>query len=48
VYWRIYNALYLGAADAMVPYYPDLGELNDGDGKEVRNVYDRHQLQMWV
>lgn len=36
VYWRIYNALYLGAADAMVPYYPDLGELNDYDGKTDR------------
>ncbi|KAJ8461972.1 hypothetical protein ONZ51_g11202 [Trametes cubensis] len=25
VYWRIYNSLYLGAADALVPSYPDLG-----------------------
>jgi splicing factor 3B subunit 1 len=25
VYWHVYNALYLGAADALVPFYPDLG-----------------------
>ncbi|CAE6397727.1 unnamed protein product [Rhizoctonia solani] len=43
VYWRIYNALYLGAADAMVPYYPDVGELSD-----ERNVYDRHPLQAFI
>ncbi|KAJ1306715.1 hypothetical protein OPQ81_007705 [Rhizoctonia solani] len=43
VYWRIYNALYLGAADAMVPYYPDIGELTD-----ERNVYDRHPLQVFI
>ncbi|KAF5388622.1 hypothetical protein D9757_004780 [Collybiopsis confluens] len=40
VYWRIYNALYLGAADALVPFYPDLGELSEG-----KNVYERHPLQ---
>lgn len=43
VYWRIYNALYLGAADAMVPFYPDLGELSEG-----QNVYDRHPLQVFI
>ncbi|KAJ8593868.1 ARM repeat-containing protein [Rhizopogon salebrosus TDB-379] len=43
VYWRVYNALYLGAADAMVPFYPDLSELSEG-----QNVYDRHPLQMFV
>ena len=43
VYWRIYNALYLGAADAMVPFYPDLGELSEG-----QNVYDRHPLQIFI
>ncbi|KAJ6593117.1 hypothetical protein B0H19DRAFT_1365276 [Mycena capillaripes] len=29
VYWRIYNALYLSAADEPVPFYPDLGELTE-------------------
>lgn len=43
VYWRIYNMLYLGAADAMVPFYPDFGELGDND-----NVFDRHVLQMVI
>ncbi|EJD43740.1 ARM repeat-containing protein [Auricularia subglabra TFB-10046 SS5] len=43
VYWRIYNALYLGAADAMVPFYPDFSELSEGN-----NVYDRHMLQMVI
>ncbi|KAF9244093.1 armadillo-type protein [Melanogaster broomeanus] len=43
VYWRVYNSLYLGASDAMVPFYPDLSELSEG-----QNVYDRHPLQMFV
>ncbi len=43
VYWRIYNSLYLGAEDALVPFYPDLGELSEG-----QNVYDRHPLQMFI
>ncbi|EPT00672.1 hypothetical protein FOMPIDRAFT_1121978 [Fomitopsis schrenkii] len=43
VYWRVYNSLYLGAADALVPFYPDLGELSEG-----QNVYDRHPLQMFI
>ncbi|KAI6010767.1 small nuclear ribonucleoprotein [Pisolithus orientalis] len=43
VYWRIYNSLYLGAADSLVPFYPDLSELSEG-----QNVYDRHPLQMFV
>ncbi|KAG8854864.1 Splicing factor 3B subunit 1 [Tulasnella sp. 330] len=43
VYWRIYNALYLGAAHSLVPFYPDLSELSDD-----RNVYDRHPLQMFI
>ncbi|OJT11397.1 U2 snRNP component prp10 [Trametes pubescens] len=43
VYWRVYNSLYLGAEDALVPFYPDLGELSEG-----QNVYDRHPLQMFI
>ncbi|KAE9400027.1 ARM repeat-containing protein [Gymnopus androsaceus JB14] len=43
VYWRVYNALYLGASDALVPFYPDLGELSEG-----KNVYDRHPLQVFI
>ena len=43
VYWRIYNALYLGASDALVPFYPDVGELSEG-----KNVYERHYLQAFI
>ncbi|KAK7466427.1 U2 snRNP component prp10 [Stygiomarasmius scandens] len=43
VYWRIYNALYLGASDALVPFYPDLSELSEG-----KNVYERHPLQAFI
>nr|GAT46774.1 predicted protein [Mycena chlorophos] len=43
VYWRIYNSLYLGAAHAMVPFYPDLGELSEGP-----NNYNRSALQAFI
>ncbi|KAJ7281768.1 armadillo-type protein [Mycena rebaudengoi] len=43
VYWRIYNALYLGAEDALVPFYPDLGELSEGS-----NTFNRHPLQVFI
>ncbi|KAI6023285.1 armadillo-type protein [Pisolithus marmoratus] len=37
VYWRVYNSLYLGAADALVPFYPDLSELSEGQNVYVCN-----------
>ncbi|KAJ7761918.1 armadillo-type protein [Mycena maculata] len=37
VYWRIYNGLYLGAEDALVPCYPDLAEL--GFGRQPLQVF---------
>jgi len=43
VYWRIYNTCYLGAQDAMTPYYPNLGELSD-----EKNNYSRDVLAMWI
>ncbi|KAH8832641.1 small nuclear ribonucleoprotein [Flagelloscypha sp. PMI_526] len=43
VYWRVYNALYLGSQDALVPFYPDFAELSEG-----KNVYDRHPLQVFI
>ncbi|PFH51894.1 hypothetical protein AMATHDRAFT_190483 [Amanita thiersii Skay4041] len=43
VYWRIYNSLYLGAEDALVPFYPDLSELSEG-----QNIYDRHPMQVFI
>ncbi|KAI0067314.1 hypothetical protein BV25DRAFT_1911963 [Artomyces pyxidatus] len=42
-YWRVYNALYLGAEDALVPFYTKLPELG-----ERQNVYDRHPLQVYI
>jgi splicing factor 3B subunit 1 len=35
--------LYLGAADALVPFYPDIAELSEG-----KNIYDRHPMRMFV
>jgi splicing factor 3B subunit 1 len=43
VFWRVYNTCYLGSQDAMVPFYPNLGELSDQD-----NLYDRHTLSVWI
>jgi splicing factor 3B subunit 1 len=43
VYWRVYNSLYLGASDALVPFYPDLGELSEG-----KNTYERSYLQVFI
>jgi len=43
VFWRIYNTCYLGSQDAMVPFYPNLGELSD-----QTNLYDRHTLTVWI
>ncbi|KAJ7455322.1 armadillo-type protein [Mycena galericulata] len=37
-YWRIYNVVYLGAEDALVPFYSDLGEIGFG----------RQELQVFV
>ncbi|KAH9445852.1 hypothetical protein KEM48_004319 [Puccinia striiformis f. sp. tritici PST-130] len=43
VYWRIYNSNYLGAADAMVPFYPNLSDASD----DVRD-YSRDMLLAWI
>ncbi|KAJ7475980.1 armadillo-type protein [Mycena latifolia] len=37
VYWRMYDTLYLGAQDALIPFYPDLGEL--GFSREALQVF---------
>ena len=43
VYWHIYSALYLGAADALLTFYPGFGELTD-----ERNIFDCHPLQAFI
>ena len=40
-YWRVYNNLYIGAQDALVPAYP---QLDDEEG----NTYRRHELDMFI
>jgi splicing factor 3B subunit 1 len=37
VYWRIYDNLYLGGQDALVPFYPNLGEL--GFSRDALEVF---------
>ncbi|ORZ17398.1 splicing factor 3B subunit 1 [Absidia repens] len=37
VYWKIYNSLYIGNQDSLVPYYP---RISDDD----QNVYQRYEL----
>jgi splicing factor 3B subunit 1 len=39
VFWKIYNATYIGAADALTPHYPRL----EDDGK---NTYSRKELEL--
>lgn len=39
VYWKVYNNLYIGAQDGLVPHYPRL----EDDGK---NTYARRELEM--
>lgn len=43
VYWRVYNSNYLGAADAMVPFYPNLADASD----DFRD-YSRDMLLAWI
>ncbi|KAF7721252.1 Splicing factor 3B subunit 1 [Apophysomyces ossiformis] len=41
VYWKIYNTLYIGAQDALVPYYPRIED-------DERNQYHRHELDYFL
>ncbi len=38
VYWKIYNSLYIGAADAMVAFYPAVPS-------NEKNTYTRAELE---
>ena len=42
-YWRVYNATYIGAQDALVAAYPRLP-----DAPEAGNTYARHELDMML
>lgn len=37
VYWKIYNTLYIGSQDALIPFYPRLEN-------DERNTYQRNEL----
>ncbi|CAG8496453.1 9254_t:CDS:10 [Diversispora eburnea] len=41
IYWKIYNNLYIGAQDALIPYYPRIED-------DERNNYERYELSMWL
>jgi len=41
VYWKVYNNLYIGSQDALVPCYPALED--EGD-----NSYRRHELDIFI
>lgn len=38
VYWKVYNSLYIGAEDALVPSYPRIS--NDEKNKYIRYELD--------
>ncbi len=40
-YWRVYNNLYVGSQEAMVPYYPRMPNEN-------RNTYQRYELDYFI
>jgi len=40
-YWRLYNTLYLGSQDALVPSYPVMHD-------DEQNTYHRHELDVFV
>lgn len=41
VYWKIYNSLYIGSQDGLIPAYPDIA--NDSS-----NTYKRLELELFV
>jgi len=41
VYWKVYNNLYIGAQDALVPCFPQLDD-------EGGNTYRRHELDVFI
>eukprot|EP01066_Platyproteum_vivax_P014749 Platyproteum_vivax@DN6595_c0_g1_i1.p2 len=41
VYWRLYNNLYIGAADALIPVYPTLPD-------DPKNSYRRTELELVI
>merc|ERR1711957_1019989 len=42
VYWKIYNIMYIGAADSLVATYPEL------EDDRPRNYYGRNELELFI
>ena len=41
VYWKIYNSLYIGSQDGLIPAYPDISN-------DANNTYKRLELELFV
>jgi splicing factor 3B subunit 1 len=41
VYWKIYNSLYIGSQDGLIPAYPDIAN-------DASNTYKRLELELFV
>ncbi|KAK9760789.1 U2 snRNP component prp10 [Basidiobolus ranarum] len=41
IYWKIYNNAYIGAQDALVPFYPTIED-------DERNHYQRHEMDYFL
>lgn len=41
IYWKLYNNLYVGGQDGMIPYYPRIRD-------EGENVYERYDLDLII
>ena len=37
IYWKIYNSLYIGSQDALIPMYPRIDD-------DKRNKYERREM----
>jgi splicing factor 3B subunit 1 len=42
IYWKIYNIMYIGAADSLVAAYPEL------ENEPPRNYYRRYELELFI
>ncbi|KAJ1562629.1 Splicing factor 3B subunit 1 [Nowakowskiella sp. JEL0078] len=41
IYWKIYNSMYIGAQDSLVPFYPRVED-------DERNLYSKHELDLVI
>jgi splicing factor 3B subunit 1 len=48
VFWKLYNMMYIGAADAMVAVYPEITEDIPLKKKKMKNSYRRTELELFI